>query len=55
MSDPGERGKSRPINVGVCPECEGKTLHYTDTAECMACPVKKATESEDTAAGGDAQ
>jgi hypothetical protein len=37
MSDALDESSSRPINVGVCPECEKRTLHYTDTAECLIC------------------
>lgn len=30
---------SRPIKLEVCTECDGRTLHYLDTAECMICGV----------------
>lgn len=40
--------KPRPIEVAVCPECEKRTLHYIDTAQCMICSIDTHNEENTT-------
>jgi hypothetical protein len=32
-----EGEKSRPVEVDTCSECGSRTLHYSDTGDCIVC------------------